>query len=374
MSIKILTVDDSKTIRLIVTKAFKPFDCKVLEADNGVSGLAVAAREKPDLILLDYTMPLMDGSEVLTRLRADPTLKATPVIMLTAEAGRDTVMKIAQRGVRDYLIKPFQGELLVERVGRVVDLKLASTVEKKRKRIDDPISVFVVDDKPPIHAQVRSGLSDLPWNVTSAEDIKQAMEFCLGNEVDVVLASLALPAEGAFTLFENLRGNAKTASIPVLGMCVRTATTEQERAQQTGFASVINKPIEPADLKSKVCRILALETWHRYFKQQDGSLTLLLPKEFNRDVAQDVSSHLPGQLVNTVEAGGDKLIIDLLSVETATLPLVELIISTMKEADKLALRCAVVGSDAIKSQCLNYEESQAWLFAGTFEQALTLFA
>ena len=63
MSIKILTVDDSKTIRLIVAKSFKPFDCTVLEADNGVVGLAVASREKPDIILLDYTMPVMDGFE-----------------------------------------------------------------------------------------------------------------------------------------------------------------------------------------------------------------------------------------------------------------------------------------------------------------------
>ena len=95
MSVKILTVDDSKTIRLIVAKAFKPFDCTVLEAANGVVGLAVASREKPDVILLDYTMPVMDGFEVLARLRSDPDLKTTPVIMLTAEAGRETVVKIA---------------------------------------------------------------------------------------------------------------------------------------------------------------------------------------------------------------------------------------------------------------------------------------
>src|SRR5580698_9295202 len=167
MSIKILTVDDSKTIRLIVTRAFKPYDCTVLEADNGVVGLAVASREKPDIILLDYTMPVMDGFEVLARLRSDPDLKATPVIMLTAEAGRETVVTIAKLGVRDYLIKPFKGELLIERVGRVVDLKAKAATAKKNKRFDDPINILVVDDKPAIAEQVRSGLADTVWKVTN---------------------------------------------------------------------------------------------------------------------------------------------------------------------------------------------------------------
>ncbi len=176
MSIKILTVDDSKTIRLIVAKAFKAYDCMVLEADNGVVGLAVASREKPDLILLDYTMPVMDGFEVLARLRSDPDLKATPVIMLTAEAGRDTVIKIAKLGVRDYLIKPFKGELLIERAGRVVALKLQDRRTEKPKRFDDPISILVVDDKPAIAEQIRAGLADTPWKVTSADQPGQALD------------------------------------------------------------------------------------------------------------------------------------------------------------------------------------------------------
>ena len=127
MSTKILTVDDSKTVRLIVGKAFKPFDCTVLEAANGADCLTIAAREKPDLILLDYTMPVMDGYETLNALTANAELKSIPVIMLTAESGRETVSKIAKLGVRDYLVKPFQEALLLERVGRVVRINPRAT-------------------------------------------------------------------------------------------------------------------------------------------------------------------------------------------------------------------------------------------------------
>ena len=122
MSIKILTVDDSKTVRLIVARVFKRFDCIVLEAVNGADGLAVAAREKPDLILMDYTMPVMDGFETMERLISDPALKTIPVVMLTAESASSTLAKMAKLGVRDYLIKPFKDDVLIERLGRIVPL------------------------------------------------------------------------------------------------------------------------------------------------------------------------------------------------------------------------------------------------------------
>jgi two-component system, cell cycle response regulator len=123
MPIKVLSVDDSRTIRMIVTRAFMPYDCQIIEAANGEEGLAAAAREKPDLILLDITMPVMDGVAMLCKLKEDAALKHMPVIMLTAESDRDNVMRIAKIGVNDYLAKPFRAEQLIEKVARAVQLQ-----------------------------------------------------------------------------------------------------------------------------------------------------------------------------------------------------------------------------------------------------------
>jgi two-component system cell cycle response regulator len=122
MPTKILTVDDSRTIRLIVTRAFRDYDCAIFEGSNGEEGLAVAAKEKPDLIILDVTMPVMDGVTMLTKLKEDPALKATPVIMLTAESGQGNILQIARIGVRDYLVKPFKEDRLIEKVSRIIPL------------------------------------------------------------------------------------------------------------------------------------------------------------------------------------------------------------------------------------------------------------
>ncbi len=120
---KILSVDDSKTIRMIVKRTFAPFDVTVIEACNGEEGLAKATAEKPDLVVLDITMPVMDGVTMLTKLKENPELKSIPVIMLTAESGRENVAYIAKLGVRDYLVKPFQDAQLIEKVKRVLTLQ-----------------------------------------------------------------------------------------------------------------------------------------------------------------------------------------------------------------------------------------------------------
>jgi two-component system cell cycle response regulator len=109
---KVLANDDWKTIRMIVTRILKIHGCTICEAANGEEGLRVAAQEKPDLILLDITMPVMDGVTMLWKLREDPVLKDIPAVMLTAESIRNNVACFATLGVSD-LRKPGVRTILV---------------------------------------------------------------------------------------------------------------------------------------------------------------------------------------------------------------------------------------------------------------------
>ncbi|MEJ2154734.1 MAG: response regulator [Desulfobacteraceae bacterium] len=144
MSYKILTVDDSRTIRLIVKKAFEPYNCELFEAENGKKGLAAAQDLMPDLIVLDITMPVMNGIEMLTQLKASDQLKDTPVIMLSAESGKDHVMQIVKMGVKDYIVKPFRGDQLIDRASKVLDLVKdgESAATHKKANPND----FVIDE------------------------------------------------------------------------------------------------------------------------------------------------------------------------------------------------------------------------------------
>lgn len=141
MTLKVLAVDDSKTIRKIVSKAFSAYDCEIMEAENGIEGLSMISNVKPDLIILDITMPVMNGVEMLGKLKGQPDMKDIPVIMLTAESGKDNVMQIVKMGVRDYMVKPFKGEQLIERVMKIVALK----PKEEAPPLPSPY-FFIVDD------------------------------------------------------------------------------------------------------------------------------------------------------------------------------------------------------------------------------------
>ena len=127
MPVKILSVDDSRTVRIIIRNAFKRYDCEILEAANGQEGLE-KARLKPDIVLLDITMPILDGVAMLEAMNADPELKNIPVVMLTAEGQKSIAEHAAALGSRGYIMKPFANEVLIQQVASIVPLReVAST-------------------------------------------------------------------------------------------------------------------------------------------------------------------------------------------------------------------------------------------------------
>ncbi|MDB6055250.1 MAG: histidine kinase [Verrucomicrobiales bacterium] len=374
MGPKILTVDDSKTIRLIIGKAFKSFDCEVFEASNGVEGLAVAAKEKPDIIILDLTMPIMDGYETLTKLKSDPELKGIPVVMLTAEAGRENVLRIAKQGVRDYLVKPFKEEVIIDRVGRIIDLKPKGVNAARIRRFDDSLTILVVDDKPAIAEMIRSGLkTETNWTVISRAQTGEAVDYCTQTVPDLVLISLSLGDGAGFSLFQLLRATTKTKTVPVFGLCVKTAIEEQGKAQQIGFTGIITKPIDLEDIKAKVTRSLNLDTSYKYFQNKNDVLVLSLPSNFTSGMANEVSAHLRVKISEAVDSGIDKAVFDVSQLKNADINLIKLGLDVMQLCNELSLRNRVIGSELISRECRNFEETKDWRFVNSFDEAIQAF-
>jgi type IV pilus assembly protein PilB len=122
-SFKALVVDDNADIRNIVRAVLQSANLglTVLTAQDGIEAVEIAARDRPDIVILDVSMPDMDGFEVCRRLRADMKTAFVPVLMLTANGGEAHVTAGFGAGADDYVVKPFRREDLVARVRRMLE-------------------------------------------------------------------------------------------------------------------------------------------------------------------------------------------------------------------------------------------------------------
>lgn len=107
MGITILAVDDSLLVTELIREYFEARGYRVFCAGNGRDGLAIAERERPDLVLSDVRMPVMDGWDLCRRLKAHPDLRAVPFVFLTVEGEDNDVKKGIDLGASGYLTKPF---------------------------------------------------------------------------------------------------------------------------------------------------------------------------------------------------------------------------------------------------------------------------
>ncbi len=117
---KILVVEDVDFNRELVVQVLED-KYQVIEAVNGKEGVELAERERPDLILMDLSLPVMDGWEATRRLKANDDLRSIPVIALTAHAMAGDKEKALAAGCDDYLVKPLDEDELMARIAKYLE-------------------------------------------------------------------------------------------------------------------------------------------------------------------------------------------------------------------------------------------------------------
>ncbi len=123
--VKILVIDDEPNIVQTLQDRLEMNDYEVITAGNGKEGLKKILQEKPDVILLDVIMPVMDGHEMLEVLRKQPGGNFSSVIMLTARSQTYDIARANAYGVDDYVIKPFDLSELLKKIEVVVESRKA---------------------------------------------------------------------------------------------------------------------------------------------------------------------------------------------------------------------------------------------------------
>ena len=116
MSKRILVVEDQPDNRQIIRDMLAPTDYEITEAENGEEALAAIAKQRPDLILMDIQLPIMDGYEATRLIKTDPNLRSIPIIAVTSYALSGEEKKARAAGCDDYVPKPFSPRQLLAKI------------------------------------------------------------------------------------------------------------------------------------------------------------------------------------------------------------------------------------------------------------------
>ncbi len=198
-----LVVDDSKPSRSIVarTLAELKFDCA--EAGNGQEALAaLAASGRPDLITVNWHMPVMDGIELVHRLRRDPAYRGLPILMISTEHEQERIALARQAGIDDYLGKPFTAAALAR---KLVDLGVVAEPAATAGR--EPIGVLICDDSATIRGILTATLGADPELkvVGAAVNGEACLAMIPAARPDLVLLDVEMPVMDGITTLREIR-------------------------------------------------------------------------------------------------------------------------------------------------------------------------
>ena len=113
--VKVLIVDDNEDSRILLKKILtNSFNVEIVEAVNGNEAIRMIPIHKPDIVFLDYEMPVLNGKETLKSIRANPDFKKLPVIIISSHSEAEVVKELLSYKIATYLVKPFNPEYIVK--------------------------------------------------------------------------------------------------------------------------------------------------------------------------------------------------------------------------------------------------------------------
>jgi len=376
----ILTVDDSRSVRTIVAKQVKDLGFEVEEAEDGVQGLAKLGEREYDLVLLDVTMPNLDGPGMLAKMREEGN--KTPVIMLTSESKRSVVSGVMKIGIADYILKPFKPEELRAKVLSVLQGEggaegvlavssepapqapepAAAHVETGKQFVD----VLVVDDMENVHKKLRTMLPNhITLNgVTSAQ---AALQTCRQRVYRVALVDTEIPDVDSAVLAQQLKVLQPHAAFVALALRTTNDVLAEVRGQ--GFDNVLFKPFSQDNVDD-------------FLGQYFDNLDLLSAEENVLKVAAFTGradrvdkyftriSDTYGALLNKVAAACfEDVVLDVSAAPTTGDRLAKFLLSSADQAKQVGMRFAVVGTADLQKILNSYTETKELRFYGTVAEA-----
>ncbi len=270
MSAVVLIVEDNARNLKLVRDVLSHAGYTVLEAGDGEAGVELAVERLPDLILMDVNLPGIDGVEALSRLRAEPSTAAIPVVALTAYAMKEDRARFEAAGFDGYVEKP-------------VDVRALPGQVEALLRV-----ILIVDDLPQNVRLLRAVLEPRGFEVAVATSGAEALERLAAGDIDLVLLDVVMPGIDGYEVCRRLRADEATAFLPVV-MITASGEQEKRRAIEAGADDFVTKPFDQAELLARVRSLLRVKRYHDEIEAYNRGLRSFLPPQVAELVKGDPS-------------------------------------------------------------------------------------
>jgi adenylate cyclase len=263
---KILVVEDVEFNRDLLVQLLED-EYEVLTAVDGAAGIEMTERDRPDLGLMDLSLPVVDGWEATRRIKASPDLKTIPVIALTAHAMQGDEEKARASGCDDYLSKPIDETQLLEKIRALLaegrpghaGQNEAGTV---KRAMDKRPRVLIVDDEPYNVDLLEQELELLDCDTVSAQDGRKALQALEAQPIDLVLLDIVMPKLDGISVLRQIKSDPDLRAIPVIMISASSDLDSIVRCIELGAEDYLPKPFERVVLHARVGACLDRKRLH----------------------------------------------------------------------------------------------------------------
>ncbi|HEY4176439.1 MAG TPA: response regulator [Kofleriaceae bacterium] len=234
---RILVVDDSPTVREHMVKSLHDAGYATISASDGVEGLQMAARERPNAIIVDGVMPNMDGATLIRRIRLDPALRATPCLMLTGSRETSDEVEALEAGADAFATKDADVQVVLARLSAM--LRSTDDPTAGLESLHAPKRVLLVDNDRELSGGVASILHDNGYDVAQTSASNDAIELVSVQRIDCIL--LDWHVSGAADVCAQIKSAPTVRDTPVLAITDSADRTVTMAALAAGADDVVDR-------------------------------------------------------------------------------------------------------------------------------------
>ena len=265
---KIIYVDDVNYSLITVKNRLCDY-YEIFPADSVVKMYEFLDFFMPDLILLDVNMPDIDGYEAIKNLKSDTRFADIPVIFLTGNSDRESVVKGLSLGAADYVIKPFSTTKLIESIEYNLNPSARSAFDEEDQ--SQKTSVLVVDDVSSMLRAIQYALNDR-YKVYALSKSEDVVDFLKTKKPDLILLDYLMPVINGFDLIPVIRALPDHKETPIIIITTEGTHDHVNEAMTRGASDFIVKPFKPKELNDKVAKHIRIAQELRKIREDNKKL------------------------------------------------------------------------------------------------------